>query len=256
MRSLLVLVFLAAVAHADPAAQAKADALFEQGQTAYQAGNYSAAVPFFKDAYDLVRDPVYLFNIAQSYRKLLDCENAFDYYNKYLAAADDADAKQREKVQQWLRELQPCVESRQREHAVAAHDAELLRAQREADEQKRRAAAAPHEGTVDHGRGLRIGGIAAGAVGAIGLIVGITYSAKGSTIKGQLATQCATSCNWDDPAIQAKDAEGHHDNTLAAIGYIGGGLALVGGAALYYLGLTRIEHVTVTPTSVGATFSF
>jgi tetratricopeptide (TPR) repeat protein len=255
-RALLVLLLLGGTARAgDPVVQAKAEALFDKGQAAYQAGDYQAAVPFFKDAYELVHDPVYLFNAAQSYRKLLDCENAFYYYNKYLAAADDADAKQREKVQQWLHELQPCVESRQREHADAKHNAELVAKQRAEDERRRQLAATPRTETVDGGRWYRIGGISAGAVGAIGLIVGITYSAKGSSIKSDLASTCAAGCNWDDPAIRAKDDSGHHANTLAAVGYIGGGIAIAGGVALYMLGLTKVEHVQVIPTAGGASVS-
>jgi hypothetical protein len=39
-----------------------------------------------QQAYELVRDPVYLFNIAQSYRKVADCENSFDYDTQYLRA--------------------------------------------------------------------------------------------------------------------------------------------------------------------------
>src|SRR5262249_25111144 len=86
----LVLALVARVAAADPAAQARADALFEKGQTAYQAGSYKDATELFKQAYELVRDPVYLFNIAQSYRKVLDCENASDFYNRYLTESPNA----------------------------------------------------------------------------------------------------------------------------------------------------------------------
>ena len=55
------------------------------------AGDMDGVVALFKDAYELVHDPVYLFNIAQSYRKVLDCIAATDYYAKYLAAAPNAD---------------------------------------------------------------------------------------------------------------------------------------------------------------------
>lgn len=47
---------------------------------------FQGAIELFKQAYELVRDPVYLFNIAQSYRKVADCENSFDYYTQYLRA--------------------------------------------------------------------------------------------------------------------------------------------------------------------------
>ena len=44
-------------------------------------------------------------------------------------------------------------------------------------------------------------------------------------------------------------------NLRAKIGYIGGGIAVVAGAALYMLGRTRVETVTVEPTASGATVS-
>ena len=71
MRSVIIAIAisLAGVAMAapkpDPAAtQAKADALFVKGQASYQDGKFQAAIAQFKQAYDLVRDPIYLFNIA------------------------------------------------------------------------------------------------------------------------------------------------------------------------------------------------
>ena len=57
-------------------AQKQADALFEKGLASYQGGKYQDAIAQFKQAYDLVHDPVYLFNIAQSYRKVADCTSA------------------------------------------------------------------------------------------------------------------------------------------------------------------------------------
>ena len=76
---ILALVVLTGVARADkvdPATQAKADALFEKGQALYLGDEFQGAIELFKQAYELVRDPVYLFNIAQSYRKVADCENS------------------------------------------------------------------------------------------------------------------------------------------------------------------------------------
>ena len=57
------------------------------------------AIKLFEEAYQLVHDPVFLFNIAQSYRKLYDCMPSAQYYERYLAEATDADESQRGKVQ-------------------------------------------------------------------------------------------------------------------------------------------------------------
>jgi tetratricopeptide (TPR) repeat protein len=255
----LGLLVLASVASAAPKsgspAQKQADTLFEQAQASYQSGKYQDAITQFKQAYELVHDPVYLFNIAQSYRKVADCTSADEYYRRYLAEAPKAENKQ--KVEQWLEELRPCVEQRKQDQEAARksqEEAERLRRERELAQQQR-PVAAPVETTVDRGAPLRIGGIALAGVGAIGLGVGIVYGVKGSNIRADIDEQCSLTCQWDSPDIQAMHADGKSANTRAAIGYIGGGIAVLGGVALYMFGRTRVETVMVTPGAGGATVS-
>jgi len=239
----------------DPAIQAKADVLFEKAQGNYQAGQYQAAIPLFQEAYELVHDPVYLFNIAQSYRKVLDCESAFDFYNRYLTAAPDADPKQREKVQSWLRELQPCVEQRQKEHD-AVKRAEEQERQRRADELARqRASQQTRSVDVDRGRTLRIAGLATGGVGVVGLAVGVIFSVKGRSLKNDLASACHAGCDWTRADLQQKDSDGQRANTLSAIGWIGGGVATLAGVGLYMWGRTKVETVQIAPSATGASVS-
>jgi tetratricopeptide (TPR) repeat protein len=254
IRVAVILVLLVAPAYADkidPAVQAKADVLFEQAQASYKSDHFQAAIELFKQAYDLVHDPIYLFNIGQSYRKVLDCEAAFDYYKRYLAEAPNADNKT--KVQQWLTELQPCVEQRQKEHEAAKRGEEAER-QRRQDEERRRHAAS-QDTVVDAGGPYRLAGLITGGVGALGLVAGIVYGVKGSNIKSDLATQCNASCRWDDPAVMQLDSDGRRANTIAKVGYIGGGIAAAVGVGLYVFGLTRVEHVSVAPAEGGATVS-
>ena len=263
MRRLVVAAALlvAPMAHAGekiaPEVQAKADVMFDKAQGFYQAGQFQAAIPLFQQAYELVHDPVYLFNIAQSYRKVLDCVNAFDYYNRYLTEATDADPKQRVKVKGWLRELQPCVEQRQSEiEAVKrAEDAEQKR--REGDLAKRRAAQVPRYVEVDHGRPLRIGGLVAIGASAVVLGIGVLYSIRGTSLKNELADECsdADGCDWSDPTLRRRDADGASANTRAKIGLISGGVMALVGTGLYVYGRTKIETVQVTPSEGGATIS-
>jgi tetratricopeptide (TPR) repeat protein len=235
------------------ATQAKAGALFEKAQKHYQAGEYSAAIKLFTEAYELVHDPIYLFNLAQSYRKVLDCVKASEHYERYLAEAKDADAKQRERVEQWLREIAPCVQQRREdaertrraEAEARAREAEALRLERE------EAARRPREN--DRGKSLRIGGIATAGVGVVGLGLGTYFSVRGSRLKSELADACKSGCNWPD--YEDKDAAGRRANTIAVVSWIGGGLAVGGGAALYLLGRARIERVQVAPAAGGATVS-
>jgi len=227
--------------------------LFEKGQANFQGGQFQAAIELFKQAYDLVRDPVYLFNIAQSYRKVGDCLAAFDYYNRYLNELPKAE--NRDKVNQWLREMQPCVEQRQKEQEAARRGEEAERARQAEVLRHRREAARPVATEVDRGKPFRITGLALGGVGIVGLAIGITYNIRSSSIKNDVANQCNAGCQWDSPPIQALDADGRTANSRAKLGYIVGGIATAAGVGLYMFGRTRVETVMVTPTGGGASVS-
>jgi tetratricopeptide (TPR) repeat protein len=233
--------------------QAKAGVLFEKAQKHYQAGEYSAAIKLFTEAYELVRDPIYLFNLAQTYRKVLDCVKASEHYERYLADATDADAKQRERVQQWLREIAPCVEQRREEAERARRAEEEARARQAEALRREREEAARRPVEIDRGRNLRIAGIATASVGGVGLVLGTWFTVRGSQLKSELAEACANGCDWTE--LDGRDAAGRRANTIAAVGWIGGGLAVGGGAALYLLGRARIEHVQLAPVEGGATVS-
>jgi len=239
----------------DPQAQKKADVLFDKGQGLYQAGQFQAAIPLFQEAYDLVHDPVYLFNIAQSYRKVLDCEHASDFYAQYLAAATDADAKQRIKVEGWIRELAPCVEQRKNDRDAVKRAEANERARKAEELQRKQRVEKPATRRVDRGRALRIAGLVAGGAGVVGLGVGTAFALRGRSLRDQLDEACAVTCDWSDPALREKDRDGQRANTFAAIGWIGGGALVLAGAGLYLWGKTKTETITVSPSVTGVTVS-
>jgi hypothetical protein len=76
---------------------------------------------------------------------------------------------------------------------------------------------------------------------------------RGARLRDELAETCATDCDWTD--LRDEDAAGRRANTLAAIGWIGGGVAAASGVALYLLGRSRIEQVEVAPVPGGAAVS-
>ena len=254
--ALLLVAALAHAAHADADAdaQAKADVFFQKGQQDYEHNKFQAAIELFKDAYELVHDPVYLFNIAQSYRKAADCQNASDYYSQYLAASPGA--PNATIVQTWLRELAPCVEQQKRRELDAAKRAEeLARVERE-----RKTLPPPPPAVVEHdeGAGLRTAGLVIGGVGVAGLAFGIAETVRGRSLQAGLDAACKTSCTYDQ--IKSIDDQGQRANTFATIGYIGGGAALAAGIGLYIFGVTKVEHIAVAPApggaTAGATFSW
>ncbi len=246
-RLLLVLLLVARVARADgvdAATQAKADVFFEKGQQDYQSNKFQAAIQLFQDAYELVHDPIYLFNIAQSYRKAADCQNASDYYNRYLSESPEAPNKQA--VQGWLRELAPCVlQQKQRQLDAARRAAALARAGTSEGLEL------SHPAERDDGQGLRLAGLATGGIGVAGLVVGIVYGVKSNDLQRELELACTTSCDWAQQ--KSLDDQGKRANTIAIVGYVGGGVAVLAGVGLYVFGMTKVEHVTVTPAPGGAT---
>src|SRR5262245_481153 len=149
--TIVVLAIACATAHADT--KADADTLFIAGERAYELKDYDGAARSFRAAYALVKDPVYLFNIAQAFRMARHCRQAQGFYRDFLAASPES--RSRAAVEGWIRELEPC--------AVAEDDAERARLaaekrEREKLEREKRAATPIHR-EIDRGRPLRIAGL-------------------------------------------------------------------------------------------------
>src|SRR5262249_18513863 len=115
--AVVVLVAIAAPrAHGAPSDDdtARARAADESARTHYDAHEYAEAIADYQRASAAMPDPLYLFDIAQAYRKLGDCTNASAYYRNYLREAPTAD--NRDKVERFLADMDTCVAA-----AAAAH---------------------------------------------------------------------------------------------------------------------------------------
>jgi hypothetical protein len=90
MRSLTSVVLAICVvgasvpARAGDPAQEQASALNDQGNAAFDLGNYDEAIDKFTDAYKAYPDARILYNLAQSYRKKKDYERALQVYQNYI----------------------------------------------------------------------------------------------------------------------------------------------------------------------------
>jgi tetratricopeptide (TPR) repeat protein len=84
-------MLLATVAAAEPAPlNDTARSHFDEGTKAFNLGEFTRAVEEYKAAYKLKPDPVFLYNIAQSYRLANDLANALFFYRSYLHSTPDA----------------------------------------------------------------------------------------------------------------------------------------------------------------------
>ena len=110
----LIAVFAVVAALSVPAVADKdaARKRWEQGTTAYNLGRFEVAINHFERAYEYHPSPAFLFNIAQCYRQMDDCERAVFFYKRYLSARPKA--SNRAEVQSRISELERrCSEQRE-----------------------------------------------------------------------------------------------------------------------------------------------
>lgn len=99
------------VANADePTAKKK----YEEGERAYNLGQFKRAVELFTEAYEQHPNPTFLFNIAQTYRQAGDCKQSQFFYKRFLAlkANDPQKPLKPERVaeiEQRIAELEECI---------------------------------------------------------------------------------------------------------------------------------------------------
>jgi tetratricopeptide (TPR) repeat protein len=109
----LVLVCLlpAFAIHAGPPTEAEiaARAHFELGRRHHELGEYDQAITEFKAAYLASAIPLFLFNIAQSYRRAGDTRQAIAFYKRFLELAPYAE--ERPEVERTLDQLQRSLPS-------------------------------------------------------------------------------------------------------------------------------------------------
>jgi tetratricopeptide (TPR) repeat protein len=93
LAALLVAASFAGGARADAAGDARALELFDKSEIAYQNGRFQEAVDLLRQAYELKKEPVLLYNLARAYEGLGDLDRAQKAYEDYLALQPNAKDK-------------------------------------------------------------------------------------------------------------------------------------------------------------------
>jgi hypothetical protein len=276
---------LPAPAHGRPAAPKSEaatdpDALYEEGRKDFSQGFFKAAIEKFEAAYKRSKDPLILYNIGQSYKKLHDEDPQLEYLRKartalqsYVAAVekDPSLGADPEEVKPLLAEI----------------DAELARREPKAQPE---GPTEPTEPAVprgeDPGKKLRLAGVGlmggGGALLVVGSIVGGVYAAKGGRLSEELNGDgglydqqemmmgCpamamvgeSNDCTSLRDRIDSTRSAGEKSNIASAVsfGVVGGlgALLLIGGAVAFSLGRKRTAdwksgtaRVRVAPTFGG-----
>lgn len=256
------------------AQKAQATELHQQAERHYRLGEYGEAITAWREAYKLTGAPLFLYNIAQSYRLSGDCSNAVKFYKSYTnVATDEATAAE---AREHVAEMEPCpASSTTSEPAPSEGNAQPTEVPPTSPEPGVSPGAseigpdAPgveavpdpamsDTGTADTsvpGRSKRWIGWSLVGVGALSLGVGAYYGREASTAADDVADACAGGCAWAD--VADRDAAGRRAETRQWIGYGIGLGAVVGGVVLLVLDHrdaraagTDVE-IAISPTTGG-----
>jgi tetratricopeptide (TPR) repeat protein len=77
----------------------------KQATAAYNLGHYDEAASLYEESYTRVPDPILLYDLGQSYRQANKLDKALIAYRSYLRTVPE-DAPNRERVKQWVAELE------------------------------------------------------------------------------------------------------------------------------------------------------
>ena len=222
------------VASTGLAAAEDAESLYQEGQTAYDAKNYDAALAAWTKSYELSKLPALLFNIAQAHRLRGDCAEAVARYKQFVAA--DPQSSERGDAEGFIKDLEPtCPKPIVTPVKPVVKDTIVP--------------------VGNPGRGKRVAAYVVGGAGLAVVAVGAFFGTQASSIADEVKTDCADGCSFD--AIKAKDAEGRVAERNQFIAYGVGGAALLTSGILYWLGARdRESAVTVTPRAGGASVTW
>jgi hypothetical protein len=222
MRALVAVAVLVALrANAD--AEPSAERLYDEGQQAFDRGDYTTAVARWQSSYELSGLPLLVLNIAQAYRLAGDCLSALVAYRQYVAL--DPTSEQRGLAEGFVGELEPrCGQPVQHAEVPVA---EVL----------------PVEGG-HRGRGLKIVGLATGGAGAALFVTGLLFGRRASMLGDEVGQTCAQGCDWG--VLKDKDARGRRYSTVGYVLDALGVATIVGGSIMYYLG-DRQGVINVAP---------
>ena len=253
-----------AAPQADDQKRAEAKALYEQGLSHYNLGEFDQAIAAFRKSYALTQAPGLLFNIAQAFRLKKDYEQATYFYTTYLrlqpAAANRADVEARlAEMQQALEEQKklekkPPIGTISPEGTTATTPTPTVTPA--ATTSTMPAPESPPEEAGARGKSLKIAGYATAGTGAAIVITGLVFGSMAKSAEKDLDQLGPNMGTWT-AAEQNKYDAGKRDNTIAIVSFIVGGAAIATGGTLWVLGAMKKSDTTVAinPTAHGTTFA-
>jgi hypothetical protein len=238
VRAALICMLVAVVArtaHADRQQDAAAKAVANAGVALFEANDFVGAANKFREAYDLNRDPSYLFNVAQAYRLGGDCVRSADHYGRFLAAVPHPPNEAQIRV--WYASELECAKERAANQPVEPLSQSSTRTT--PSHEPSPAPPAP--------RSRRIGlALTLAATGVVGLGVGGFFAWDSVYLKDQrqaFLDRCSTQDRCSAAVVNDYDRRGSRANTIAIIGFAAGGAAFAAGAVIFVLSRPRADEV-------------
>jgi len=203
----------------------KIEQLFDEGTKHYDLGEWDKAIASFKQAYALMPDPSFLYNLGQAYKQKGACREAKAAYVAYLRKAPDED---RAKVEGFIHELEPCVkieEEKARRLLPPRHQPAWPRA-------------VTWSGYTGVGVGLVLGGL------------GAWFTVKSHRAGRDFEEACADGCTAG-PDLDRIERRGHNASRNATIFYVAAGTMAVAGTVAVVLGRRAGERLALAPAPGG-----
>ncbi len=248
---LIVIALLLVAAHDAYAAPGtvpdKARQLADKGRTSHEAGDYSAAIAAYTEAYAIAPSPALLFNLAQAYRLRGSCDDAALMYRRYLDTGVSPEARMIAEghlatVERCTHKLSLSIPLDAQERAavpVVAQQQDIARVEREEPGLLRQRI----------GIGLVVGG-------GLALAAATYYALDARAAQADVEEGYAMGGNGRD--LAPIDARGERSATLATWLGVGGGAFVVGGVVTYLLGrrAERSMPIAIVPKKGGAEVSY
>lgn len=225
----------------------KARALAIQGRAYHDAGDYGNAIIAFKEAYVMAPSPGLLFNLAQAYRLAGNCDDASLMYRRYIATGPSLEG--RTIAEGHLATVERCTHKASLGIPQDPGTPLPIKTDRASGSLFSTAAPSGH-GRLEKnlGMGLVVGG-------GVALAIATYYGLEAHDAASDVEDGYAHGAKWKD--LQPIDARGQHAETYARVFGVTGGVAVVGGVALYLIGrrAEQLPPIAIAPAKQGATVS-
>jgi tetratricopeptide (TPR) repeat protein len=285
--AVVVALAIGTPAHAQPTSQVKSRAqqLAKDAAAKSQAGSHDEAIDLYNQAYMLVPVPLLLSDIGAEYEQEGKRSDAVRYFCRYLK--DDPAGPAASYASTQVKDLQgqlgntiddkdPCTVKPKPAAVATATTTPPPPPTNPAPppvqhvELKSASSGEPETGAPMMGstsgepvdgpsRTVEYAGIGVASAGAIATGVGVYYAVKGLDLSNAISGHkqgTAWPSSIDGVNIADWSSTGHSDNVNAEVFSIAGGVALVGGVALFLVGRPGPEdkRIAITPIATGSTW--